>query len=116
MSGVVTYSNQAKCDILKIPAAVIERHGAVSPETAEAMAKSIRKLANTDIGVSTTGIAGPDGGSLEKPVGLVYIGISTAKHTYSKRFVFTKYRLLNKERSVQTVLRLLLDELNNGFV
>jgi PncC family amidohydrolase len=74
--AVVSYSNQAKIDTLGVPAALIEKHGAVSAEVAEAMALGVRERAGTDLGLSTTGIAGPGGGSEEKPVGLVYFGLA----------------------------------------
>ena len=70
--GFVTYSNEAKQDMLGVPAATLEKHGAVSRETAEAMAKGALAHAPVDLAVSVTGIAGPDGGSAEKPVGLVH--------------------------------------------
>jgi len=76
--AVVSYSNQAKTDSLGVPAALIEKHGAVSAEVAEAMARGVRERAGTDLGLSTTGIAGPGGGSEEKPVGLVYFGLAGA--------------------------------------
>jgi nicotinamide-nucleotide amidase len=75
--AVVSYSNQAKIDTLGVPAALIEKHGAVSAEVAEAMALGVRERAGTDLGLSTTGIAGPGGGSEEKPVGLVYFGLAS---------------------------------------
>lgn len=109
--GVVTYSNQSKMDILGVAEEILEKHGAVSPETAEAMAEGVRKISGADFGVSTTGIAGPSGGTKEKPVGLVYIGISTGKETYSKRLLFFKDRLENKGRFVQAALNLLRREL-----
>ncbi len=77
--NVVTYSNDAKMQILSVPEEILLKHGAVSAECAEAMAKGIMKLSGTDIGLSITGIAGPDGGSQEKPVGLVYIGIASTE-------------------------------------
>ena len=74
--GVVSYSNAAKTEMLGVPKALIDRRGAVSREVAEAMAQGIREAASTDLGLSVTGIAGPDGGTKEKPVGLVYISLS----------------------------------------
>ena len=75
--GFITYSNQAKQDMLGVPAATLERHGAVSRETAEAMVKGALAHAPVDLAVSVTGIAGPDGGSAEKPVGLVHFGAAS---------------------------------------
>jgi nicotinamide-nucleotide amidase len=103
----VAYSNEAKMRLLKVPVSVLESHGAVSPETAEAMAKGIQGISNTDIGLSVTGIAGPGGGTKEKPVGLVYLGCYyQGKSTIIKK-VFTRERLWNKERSAFTALDLL---------
>jgi len=79
--NVVTYSNEAKIKILGVPEELIQKYGAVSIECAEAMAKGIMKLSDTDIGLSITGIAGPDGGSPDKPVGLIYIGIATKEQS-----------------------------------
>jgi nicotinamide-nucleotide amidase len=76
MEGVVTYSNEAKMRTLNVPKAILEEFGAVSAETAAAMATGVREYAKTDFGLSVTGIAGPDGGSLEKPVGLVFVGFA----------------------------------------
>jgi nicotinamide-nucleotide amidase len=77
LGGVVSYSNDAKCDLLGVPAAVLARHGAVSPETARAMARGVRQVFHAALGLAVTGIAGPSGGSPEKPVGTVYIGLAT---------------------------------------
>jgi nicotinamide-nucleotide amidase len=75
--GVVTYSNAAKAELLGVPADLIERHGAVSRETAKAMAQGMRERAKTDLGLAVTGIAGPTGGTQEKPVGIVYIALAS---------------------------------------
>ena len=75
--GIVSYSNIAKMENLSVPKEVLDEHGAVSKETAKYMAEGVRNVAGTDIGVSITGIAGPTGGTKEKPVGLVYIALST---------------------------------------
>ena len=87
--GVCTYANEAKMKLLGVREETLASVGAVSEETAVQMAEGIRKLANADITVSVTGIAGPTGGSEEKPVGTVYIGFSSAGHTYAKRYIFT---------------------------
>lgn len=79
--GAVTYANRIKEQVLGVSAQTLEQYGAVSPETAREMAEGIRKAAGSDIGIGITGIAGPGGGSAEKPVGLVYIAMSTAEKT-----------------------------------
>jgi nicotinamide-nucleotide amidase len=75
--SVVSYSNQAKIDLLGVPRELIDRHGAVSPEVARAMAKGARDRFHADLAISATGVAGPSGGSVEKPVGRVYLGLAT---------------------------------------
>ncbi|MGB9779358.1 competence/damage-inducible protein A [Caldanaerobacter sp.] len=87
--GVVTYSNVAKEKILGVDKKTLESYGAVSPETAKEMAEKVRSLANADLGLSTTGIAGPSGGTPEKPVGLVYVGFATPQKTYIKKLMLS---------------------------
>lgn len=86
--GFVTYSNKAKMELLGISEATLAAHGAISGETALAMAKGAVSRAGVDLAVSITGIAGPGGGSTEKPVGLVYLGLATAVASRSERHVF----------------------------
>jgi nicotinamide-nucleotide amidase len=104
--GVVTYSNASKTELLGIPSALIAQHGAVSHEVAKAMAEEIRKIAGTTIGISTTGIAGPTGGTPEKPVGLVWIGYADAENSFALQFNFGNDRMRNKERASQAALEL----------
>ena len=92
--GLVTYSNQAKINFLKIPKKIIIKNGAVSYETCLSMVKNLNKISKTNISVSITGIAGPKGGTKEKPVGLVYIGIKK-----NSRILVKKYFFKNKKRS-----------------
>ena len=73
--GLVTYSNQAKITVLKVNKSIIQKYGAVSPQCCEAMVKNLSKISKAQINVSITGIAGPNGGTKKKPVGLVYIGV-----------------------------------------
>ena len=102
--GVVTYSNQAKHEILGVPREDLEKFGAVSKPVALAMAKGIRRLAHTDYGLSVTGIAGPTGGSPEKPVGTVWIGFSCAQGTVAQCFLFPGDRHLVQNFSATTAL------------
>lgn len=85
--GITTYSNEMKTRMVGVPKEILSAHGAVSPETARAMAEGIRRVSGADIGVATTGIAGPGGGSPEKPVGLVYTAIATKEGTEVTRLM-----------------------------
>lgn len=105
--GLITYSNESKISELGVPAELIQQHGAVSREVAEAMASGVRAKSGVDIGLSTTGIAGPTGGSPEKPVGLVWIGYSDRRETFALKFNFGDQRRRVKERAAQTALELL---------
>ncbi|MGH2569342.1 MAG: CinA family protein [Bacteroidota bacterium] len=105
--GVVTYSNESKVAELGVPPALIQQFGAVSREVAEAMALGVRSRSNVDIGISTTGIAGPTRGSAEKPVGLVWIAYSDKHETLALRFNFGDHRRRVKERASQAALELL---------
>ncbi len=87
--GVCTYANEAKMKLLGVSAETLSTVGAVSGETACQMAEGVRKLSGADIAVSVTGIAGPTGGTPEKPVGTVYIGVSTEKFTKAEKYLFT---------------------------
>lgn len=109
--SIVAYSNIAKIDLLNVSKDLLEKHGAVSKEVAYAMAEGIRKQSNVDIGLSTTGIAGPTGGNVEKPVGLVYIAISTSEKTNVKKFKFSGNRLENKTSTLYAALNMLYEEL-----
>jgi len=107
--GFITYSNNAKIELLDVPRRLLEKHGAVSKEVAEAMAKGVRINSKVDIGISTTGIAGPTGGTIEKPVGLVYIAISSDEKTVVKKLQFFGDRLQNKENTCNASLQMLYD-------
>jgi PncC family amidohydrolase len=107
--GLVTYSNKAKISMLGVPADVIEKHGAVSEETARLMAEGVRKLAITNLGLSSTGIAGPTGGSKEKPVGTVYLALADSGQTICRHFTFRWDRKRNKHIFSEAALILLKD-------
>jgi nicotinamide-nucleotide amidase len=105
--GVVTYSNEAKTRLLGVPAELIEARGAVSAEVAEAMAEGVKRRADTDFGLSVTGVAGPGGGTEEKPVGLVYVALADDAHTEHRRLMLPGDRHLIRWRASQFALDLL---------
>ncbi len=105
--GWITYSNQAKTSQLDIPADLIATHGAVSPQVAEAMAKAARRKAKTDFAIAVTGIAGPMGGSEQKPVGLVFITLCSDNNLQTERFVFSHDRYAIRRRATLTALNML---------
>ena len=107
LGGVVSYSDDVKKKILKISSKILKQKGAVSSEVAKEMAEGVRNLLKADHGVSITGIAGPTGDTEKKPIGLVYIGISDQKKTYSKELHFTGTRDVIREQAVQAALDLL---------
>ena len=104
--GIITYSNKSKMEELGVPSLLIGQYGAVSREVAEAMALGIRSTSGVDIGISTTGIAGPTGGSVDKPIGLVWIGYSDKDETFAIQFNFGGVRRIVKERAAQAALEL----------
>lgn len=105
--GLVTYSNEAKIQMLGVPADVIEKYGAVSEETARLMAEGVRKLSGCALGLASTGIAGPTGGTKEKPVGTVYIALADARQTLCRHSAFRWDRKWNKYVSSETALMML---------
>jgi nicotinamide-nucleotide amidase len=107
MEGVVTYSNEAKTRLLGVPADMIKEYGAVSAEIAEEMAEGVKALAETDFGLAVTGIAGPGGGTEEKPVGLVFIALADDAHTEHRRLMIPGDRHLIRTRASQAALDLL---------
>lgn len=104
LEGVVTYSNEAKMRMLGVPAAMIEEHGAVSEPVACAMAAGVRWLADSTFGISITGIAGPGGGSEQKPVGLVYIALADEDNVAARKFIFPGDRQFIRTLSVNAAL------------
>jgi nicotinamide-nucleotide amidase len=109
LGGVVSYSDEAKEKLLSVPAEVIAAHGAVSAQVARAMAEGARSRFESAIAASVTGIAGPDGGSDAKPVGLTYVAVADAEGVDVRRYVWPGDRRANKESSAEAVLQLLLD-------
>jgi competence/damage-inducible protein CinA-like protein len=107
LEGAVTYSNEAKQSRLGVDPALIEAHGAVSAEVANAMAEGIRQQSGSDFGLAVTGIAGPTGGTPDKPVGLTFIAVTGPQGTRCVKFRFHQDRIRNKERAAQAALNLL---------
>lgn len=114
--ALVAYSNKAKTQLLGVPAEIIVRAGAVSPETARLMARGARQAAGTDLGLAVTGIVGPDGGSDAKPVGTVFITLADHFATFTRHFAFRWDRARNKTISAQAALMLLVDYLKGVAV
>ena len=113
LEGAVTYSNEAKHKRLGVEQELLDKYGAVSREVALAMANGIRTTAGTDIGLAVTGIAGPTGGTEQKPVGLTFIALRDAVQSDCREFVFHQDRGRNKERAAQAALNLLRCHLKN---
>lgn len=111
LGGMVTYSNQAKAGLLGVRPETLEQHGAVSRETVLEMARGVRLAFDAHVGVSISGIAGPSGGSPEKPVGLVWIGLSVTGYDTAWRHQFSGDRLSVKEQSARAALQHVIDYL-----
>ena len=105
--GIVCYSNAAKVELLKVDEDMIAKFGAVSLEVARQMSEGIRAISGTDIGLAITGIMGPGGGNIEKPVGTVYIGLCDRNVCTAQKFSFADDRILNKQRATYAALELL---------
>jgi PncC family amidohydrolase len=108
LGGVVAYSDAVKRSELDVPAELLQAHGAVSAQVAVAMAEGVRARLGTDLGVSVTGVAGPDGGTEAKPVGLVYIGVAGLGPADVRRHVWPGDRSANKRDSARSAIELLL--------
>ncbi len=104
MGGLMVYSNQSKIDLLNVSQEVIEKKGAVSDKTVREMTEGVKKRIGTDIGLAVTGIAGPEGGSREKPVGTVYIGLSTDRETFTGKYRFWGTRKQIKKNTAMMAL------------
>lgn len=112
LGGFVTYSDQLKRDLVGVPTDVLTAHGAVSAQTAMAMAVGGRERTGADLGASVTGIAGPDGGSPQKPVGLTYVAVAHATGTEVRRFLWSGDRTDNKRASAKALLELVLERID----
>jgi len=111
--GVIAYSNAIKTTQLGVSVETLDLYGAVSEQTAIEMATGVKEKLNTDIGISITGIAGPSGGSIDKPVGTVWIGMSTPMSNYARKFLFGKHRSANRELSVSSATNMLIEYLKD---
>ena len=107
--GLITYSNKAKINILKVPKKIITKYGAVSYDCCLSMVKSLSKISKANISISITGIAGPNGGTKLKPVGLVYIGIKKGNKIFVQKYLFkSKNRILIQKATTTKVLKSIL--------
>ncbi|MBN1149967.1 CinA family nicotinamide mononucleotide deamidase-related protein [candidate division WOR-3 bacterium] len=113
--SIVSYSDRSKNEILGVDPLIIQKHGSVSPVTAEKMAQNIRKISGSDIGMSSTGIAGPTGATAEKPVGLLYVSISSEKYKQTERYIGFGGRKKNKISFSFFALNLLRRFLQNNY-
>jgi PncC family amidohydrolase len=108
--GLVTYSNNAKVKLLKVPKKTITKYGAVSYETCLSMVKNLSKISRSNISISITGVAGPNGGTKEKPVGLVYVGLKKGSKTIIKKNLFkSKKRVSIQKATVNQALKMILN-------
>lgn len=107
LGGIIAYDNRIKINVLGVDKEIIDSFGAVSAETAKKMAMQVKTKCGSSIGLSTTGIAGPNGGSREKPVGLVYIGLAANDIVIAKKFLWNGTRIENKQQSARAALELL---------
>jgi len=113
LGGVIAYDNRIKNKVLGVSKKILEQHGAVSSQTVIAMAKGVQKLMKTDCAIAVSGVAGPGGGTKEKPVGLVYIGIAARKKCWSCECHFKGTREKIREKTVMESLKLLIDRMGS---
>ncbi len=112
LGGIIAYHNDVKRDMLHVPESLMIAHGAVSAECARAMVEGLIKCIGSDVGVSITGIAGPDGGTDKKPIGLVYIGVANNTHTDVHTHYFAGDRAAVRQQAVDASLRHIIDLLH----
>lgn len=113
LGGVVSYADATKTGLVGVPAETIERHGAVSAQVSVAMAEGVRERLGCDIAVAVTGVAGPDGGTRAKPVGLTYVATAQAGGHQVRRYQWGGDRAANKRQSAVAALEMLIDELGS---
>jgi PncC family amidohydrolase len=111
LGGIVAYSYEAKVNLLKVSWDTLRQFGAVSKETVIEMARGVLVALGADIAVSVSGIAGPEGGLADKPVGTTWIGLSTSERDWARHFVWSGDRIQNKESSAEAALQFVLDYL-----
>ena len=111
MGGIVTYSNESKAEHLGIPAAIIKRYGAVSPQVARRMAQGVRKAFHTTFGLSTTGVAGPTGGTKRSPIGRVFIGFTNGKKAWVRKLDLKGNRREIKKKATDEALQFFYERL-----
>ena len=111
--GVICYSNASKIKFLKVKKETLLKYGAVSVETCKQMCKNLLKISKSNIAISITGIAGPDGGSIQKPIGLVYIGIASEKKIEIKKFLYSKKlsRINIQQEALKSTIKLIKDHI-----
>ena len=107
--GIISYDNSVKRDVLGVPAEILETKGAVSSECASAMAEGARRILKTDLAVSITGIAGPGGGTAEKPVGLVWFGVASKAGVRAEKMIFSGDRDAVRSSAIEHALGMLLE-------
>jgi nicotinamide-nucleotide amidase len=113
--SIVSYSNAIKERILNVKESDLKKHGAVSQPVVETMATQVRELMKTDLALATSGVAGPAGGGEEKPIGTVWIALSTTEGVYSKKFLFEKDRNRNIQRSAYAAISMVLRYLRGNL-
>ncbi len=116
LGGITSYANEAKIKLLGVSQETLEAHGAVSAETVLQMARGVRVALSADIGISTSGIAGPTGGTPDKPVGTTWIGFSAQDGEEARHFLFKGDRLSIKEQAAQEALKLLVEHLTHANI
>jgi nicotinamide-nucleotide amidase len=111
--GVICYSNESKIKFLKIKKETLLKYGAVSVETCKQMCNNLLKISKSNIAISITGIAGPDGGSIQKPIGLIYIGIASEKKIEIKKFLYSKKlsRINIQQETLKSTIKLIKDHI-----
>ena len=111
--GVICYSNASKIKFLKVKKETLLKYGAVSVQTCKQMCKNLLKISKSNIALSITGIAGPDGGSIQKPIGLVYIGIASEKKVEIKKFLYSKKlsRVNIQQETLKSTIKLIKDHI-----